>query len=65
MAIIDAQSAFLDMMAERFEAAWSRLGISHDRFIRTTEAEHKSVVTAFLQRLWDRDQIYEGMYSAD
>jgi len=55
--------ALCDMMAERFEAAWSRLNISHDRFIRTTEAEHKAVVTAFLQRLWDRDQIYEGMYS--
>ncbi|NIU31536.1 MAG: class I tRNA ligase family protein, partial [Gemmatimonadetes bacterium] len=28
-----------DTMAERFQAAWSRLGISHDRFIRTTEKE--------------------------
>lgn len=52
-----------DRMAERFEAAWSTLGISHDRFIRTTEAEHRAVVTAFLQRLWDRDQIYESTYS--
>ncbi len=52
-----------DMMAERFSAAWERLAISHDRFIRTTEEEHKAVVTAFLQRLWDRDQIYEGTYS--
>jgi methionyl-tRNA synthetase len=52
-----------DTMAERFEAAWGRLAISHDRFIRTTEEEHKAVVTAFLQRLWDRDQIYEGTYS--
>lgn len=52
-----------DTMAERFEAAWQRLGISHDRFIRTTEPEHKAVVTAFLQRLWDRDQIYSGTYA--
>lgn len=52
-----------DAMAESFSAAWERLGISHDRFIRTTEEEHKAVVTAFLQRLWDRDQIYEGVYS--
>lgn len=52
-----------DTMAERFSAAWERLGISHDRFIRTTEDEHKAVVTAFLQRLWDREQIYEGTYS--
>lgn len=52
-----------DMMAERFAEAWQRLDISHDRFIRTTEEEHKAVVTAFLERLWDRDQIYEGTYS--
>jgi methionyl-tRNA synthetase len=52
-----------DRMAESFGAAWSRLGISHDRFIRTTEDEHKAVVVAFLERLWDRGQIYEGVYS--
>lgn len=55
--------ALCDAMAESFGAAWERLGISHDRFIRTTEDEHKAVVTAFLERLWERDQIYEGMYS--
>jgi methionyl-tRNA synthetase len=52
-----------DLMAERFRAAWETLGISHDRFIRTTEAEHVAVVKAFLQRLWDRGEIYEGAYS--
>lgn len=50
-------------MAERFEAAWDRLHVSHDRFIRTTEPEHVAVVTAFLERLWARDQIYEGVYT--
>lgn len=52
-----------DTMAARFQAAWQELYISNDRFIRTTEPEHKAVVTAFLQRLWDRDQIYDGLYS--
>jgi methionyl-tRNA synthetase len=52
-----------DVMAERFGAAWSRLAISHDRFIRTTEDEHKAVVTAFLERLWEQGQIYDGLYS--
>ena len=51
-----------DRMAERFEAAWRTMEISHDRFIRTTDAEHKAVVQAFLQRLWDRGQIYEDTY---
>ena len=52
-----------NLMAERFQAAWKTLEISHDRFIRTTEAEHKAVVTAFLERLWERGEIYEGPYS--
>src|SRR6188508_461075 len=43
-----------DTMAASFKAAWSELDISYDRFIRTTEADHVAVVTAFLQRLWDR-----------
>jgi methionyl-tRNA synthetase len=56
-----------DAMAERFREAWQELGISHDRFIRTTEEEHKAVVRAFVQRLHDRGHIYaaeyEGWYS--
>jgi methionyl-tRNA synthetase len=52
-----------DQMAARFEAAWETLEISHDRFIRTTEVEHIAVVQAFLQRLWDRGQIFEDTYS--
>ncbi|MGE0158342.1 MAG: methionine--tRNA ligase [Gemmatimonadales bacterium] len=52
-----------DMMAAKFAAAWKELGISHDRFIRTTEPEHRAVVRAFLTRLWDRGEIYAGSYT--
>jgi methionyl-tRNA synthetase len=52
-----------DEMSARFAAAWKRLEISHDRFIRTTEPEHMAVVEAFLVRLWEREQIYEGVYT--
>ena len=51
-----------DQLAAGFRAAWKDLDISFDRFIRTTEPEHIAVVTAFLQRLWDKGTIYEGMY---
>jgi methionyl-tRNA synthetase len=52
-----------DLMAGKFQAAWERLEISHDRFIRTTEQEHKDVVRAFVTRLHERGEIYEGSYS--
>ena len=52
-----------DLMAGRFEAVWETLGISHDRFIRTTEAEHVAVVRALLERLRDNGFIYESEYT--
>ena len=52
-----------DLMAGRFEEAWEELGISHDRFIRTTEAEHRAVVAALLERLRDNGLIYEAEYA--
>ncbi len=52
-----------DLMAGRFEAAWDELGISHDRFIRTTEREHLAVVGALLERLRANGHIYEAEYT--
>ena len=51
-----------DRMAGRFREAWGELDISFDRFIRTTEADHIAVVTAFLRRLHDHGHIYKGRY---
>ena len=52
-----------DQMAASFDAAWKDLNISFDRFIRTTEREHIGVVTTFLERLWEKGQIYDDVYS--
>lgn len=52
-----------DLMAGRFAAAWEELGISHDRFIRTTEPEHTSVVRVLLERLRDNGHIFEAEYA--
>lgn len=52
-----------NLMAERFQAAWRALEISHDRFIRTTETEHRAVVSALLERLRDNGLVYEGEYA--
>lgn len=51
-----------DAMAARFREAWSDLDIAYDRFIRTTETEHRAVVRSFVQRLMDRGHIYEAEY---
>ena len=44
----------------RFQELWQRLGITNDRFIRTTQAEHKRVVSEIMQELYDRGEIAVG-----
>lgn len=55
---------FVDAIAARFEDTWRRLNISHDRFIRTTEAEHKRGVVALIEAIRARnpDDFYEKTY---
>ena len=40
----------------------TRLGLSYDHFIRTTEPRHKRVVQAILQKIYDAGEIYFGEY---
>lgn len=56
--------AFVDRLADRFRGMWSRLGISYDQFIRTTEGGHKAGVRAFIKRAHASapDDFYEKTY---
>ncbi len=54
--------AHVDELHQSFKALWPELHIGHDRFIRTTEAEHRVVVQGALQQLYDRDLIYAKEY---
>ncbi len=51
-----------DEWVTRFQCLWTRLSISNNDFIRTTEARHTSVVQEVLQRLWDKKEIYLDTY---
>jgi len=55
---------FVDEIAGRFRAMWSRLGISYDQFIRTTEAAHKAGARALIKRIHTSspDDFYERTY---
>ncbi|MBR7107152.1 MAG: methionine--tRNA ligase [Lentisphaeria bacterium] len=52
-----------DDTVQRFQELWNTLGITNDRFIRTTQEEHKRVVAEVLQDLYDRGEIYRGNYT--
>jgi methionyl-tRNA synthetase len=53
----------VDQVAPRFEEAWKKLGIQNDRFIRTTDERHKSVVQGLWKRLMDAGDLYLESYS--
>jgi len=52
-----------DEMAPRFLKLWEKLHIRNDDFIRTTEARHKKVVQAVLEKVYAAGDIYFDEYS--
>lgn len=58
--------AHVDDLVVHWRAMWERLDIQFDRFIRTTEPDHKDRVRAVLQHIWDAGLVekrdYEGWY---
>ncbi len=52
-----------DRMVERFRALWTRLGISHDDFIRTTEERHRRGVERLFDKIVARGDIYKDAYT--
>ena len=64
---------FVDELAPTFMAAWKKLLISYDQFIRTTDARHELAVQELFRRLHDArspktgepalfEEEYEGLY---
>ncbi|MCD6359330.1 MAG: methionine--tRNA ligase [Armatimonadetes bacterium] len=54
--------AFCDRMVTAYHEAWDRMHVQYDRFIRTSEEEHKQVVTAVFARLMESGDIYKDEY---
>lgn len=53
---------FTDRLVPEFKKAWEALNISYDRFIRTTDKDHESIVKQALQKCYDSGDIYKGEY---
>jgi methionyl-tRNA synthetase len=58
---VDPQT-FADRVSADFRDMAARMGVSHDDFIRTTEARHRATCAAFWQILQERGDIYLGAY---
>lgn len=51
-----------DRVVERFKEAWVKLDITYDRFIRTTDEDHKKACQAFFKKVMEAGFIYKGQY---
>ncbi|MCL1903021.1 MAG: methionine--tRNA ligase [Oscillospiraceae bacterium] len=54
---------YVDEIAGRFIKLWGFMNISYDRFIRTTDEEHKKAVQRIFIKLHEKGLIYKGEYA--
>ena len=53
---------YVDDIVEKFKKIRETLGISYDKFIRTTDDYHEEAVKKIFKKLYDKGDIYKGKY---
>ena len=53
---------YVDKIVENAKDLWKSLGITYDRFIRTTDEDHVEIVQKIFKKLYDQGDIYKGEY---
>ena len=54
---------YVDGIVENFKNLWKTLGISYDKYMRTTYDFHEKAVQKIFKNLYEKGQIYKGNYS--
>jgi len=52
----------VDELAKEVKRIWDLMNTSYDRFIRTTENQHKEIVQNIFKKLYEQGDIYKGEY---
>jgi len=53
---------YVDNIVDNAKDLWSSLGISYDKFIRTTDKYHEDAVQKIFAKLYEQGDIYKGEY---
>ena len=53
---------YVDKMAKMAKELWSKMDISYDDFIQTTEQRHEVIVQKIFDRFMEQGDIYKGEY---
>lgn len=54
--------ALADEVVANYTDLWARMGMTHDRFIRTTDADHRATVQGWFEKLLATGDIYKSTY---
>ncbi len=53
----------VDRVAGQIKDIWDLMNTTYDRFVRTSDPEHKTKVQKIFKRLYEQDDIYKGKYT--
>jgi len=54
--------AFVDGVVAEIKHIWGLMGVSYDKFIRTTDPEHERTVQKIFKKFYEQGDIYKGSY---
>ncbi len=54
---------YVDNVAGQIKDIWDLMNTTYDRFVRTTDPEHKSKVRKIFRRMYEKGDIYKGKYT--
>lgn len=54
---------FVNSMVPKFTDVWERYELEYNKFIRTSDADHKKGVKKLIEKLLESDKIYKSSYS--
>lgn len=53
---------YVDKIAGEIRDIWDLMGVSYDKFIRTTDKDHEAQVQKIFKKLYEQGDIYKGSY---
>ena len=53
---------YVDNVSSEIKRIWDLMNTTYDRFVRTTDPEHKSKVQKIFTRMYEKGDIYKGKY---
>lgn len=57
-----APKTYVDGVVEQIKKLWQRLGITYDKFIRTTDDYHERAIQKIFTHLYEKGDIYKSKY---